>query len=161
MRECAAVSNSTYPDFFASRNPYARMRANIFTCPWEGLGLGPLCANAQLSRTAHIQIFVPLKPLRANARQYFHMAFGWVRVGTTMRECAAVSNSTYPDFFASRNPYARMRANIFTCPWDRLGLGPLCANAQLSRTAHIQIFLPVGTPTRECAPKFSHALAMG
>merc|ERR1712055_749969 len=105
--------------------------------------------------------FCLYEPLRANARQYFHMPYGWVRVGTSMRECAAVSNSTYPDFFASRNPYARMRANIFTCPMDGSGLGPVCANAQLSQAAHIRIFLPLGTLTRECAPIFSHALGMG
>ena len=110
----------------------------------------------------HISRFFCLKePLRANARQYFYMPYGWVRVGTSMREYEVVSNSICPDFFVSRKSYVRMCANIFTHPWDGSGLGPVCANAQLSRTAHIRIFLPLGTLTRECAPIFSHALGMG
>ena len=49
-----------------------------------------------------------------------------------------------------------MRANIFTCPGDGLLVRPVRANAQVSRTAPIQIFLLLGTGTRECAPIFSH-----
>merc|ERR1712237_309836 len=92
-RECAPIFSSTYPDFFASRYQYARMRANIFTCPGDGL---------------------LVRPVRANARQYFQAPIQiFLLRDTGTRECAPVSNSTYPDYFGSRYRYARMRTNIF------------------------------------------------
>ena len=140
-RECAPIFSSTYPDFFASRYRYARMRANIFTCPGDGL---------------------LVRPVRANARQYFQAPIQiFLLRETGTRECAPIFSSTHPDFFASRYRYARMRANIFTYPCDGLLVRPVRANAQVSRTAPIQIFLVRDTGTRECAPIFSHPLAMG